>query len=255
MLADVVLRTTGRMSLMPDYENAIVTPLDTVENQERYRLYSQPEVVQVLKGLAKKPEIITAYFDDYDRHILTAVMGVLPEKGRLILDYGPDDTLNRFAAHAERLICVTKQDRIDIRFECGTLKPTRYEGHPAFETVLPRSVLRLQRRNYFRVPTLVTKPVVCSLVVDEATSYELAAVDISLGGVGLIDPDESLDCERGDIFPDSVIDLPDVGRFNVEIEVRNFGRYVLGDGRVVRRIGVAFGSLSSTTELQIQRLH
>ena len=60
---------------MPDYTNAQKTAIDSIEDHDRYLLRSEAEIRGQLLKLAKKPDIITAYFNNGSNFILTAVLG------------------------------------------------------------------------------------------------------------------------------------------------------------------------------------
>lgn len=239
---------------MPDYDSAVVTPLDKVEDLEQYRLYGKPEIAQVLKSLSKRPEIVTAYLDEDDLSgLLTAVVDVVPKAGYFILDQGPDATLNRAALNTRRLICVAKQGSVDVRFECGPLQAVEYDGHPAFKAPLPDWVLRLQRREYFRVATLLTSPVSCEVDAgpDGVLTYSVA--DLSLGGIGMVDSEQKIELSPGQVLAGCQLVLPEFGAFKVDLEVRSVFPYTLRNGDVGRRIGLAFVGLSNDKQSLVQR--
>jgi flagellar brake protein len=238
----------GNREPMAEHDNPEITRLQALAELDRFRLYARADILQILRGLAKKPEIVTAYFGGGQEYLLTAVVGVQPQEGRLILDCGADELVNRKAQRTERFLCVAKQDRIDIRFECGPLSLISHGGYPAFITALPEWVQRLQRREYFRVRTLITNPVLCRI---DGVDYPV--VDISLGGIGMLDERQQLNCAVGERFHGCRITLPDFGEFPVELEVRNVSTRQLRPGNTGNRLGLAFVGFPRDKQNLVQR--
>lgn len=240
---------------MPDYESAERTPINNIEEQERYLIHSRLEIQRVLNELRKRPDIITAYFNQGKEYLLTAVLDVLPDRDLVVLDYGPDEKQNQRALDGGRLVCVTKHDNIDIKFTCDDLKRARYQGGQVFAAPLPASLYRLQRREYFRVSMPSVNPVLCEIPREgEEEPLALPLVDLSVGGVGLLDREQRLDTETRAPLPGCRIELPGFGALHCDLEVRNIVPLPGRDGRgKARRIGCAFGSLSMDQHVMVQR--
>ena len=238
---------------MADFEGSVLTPLDALESTEEYRLYARQEIIQVLKGLAKKPEVVTAYLDGQaERCVFIQVLEVQSKEGRVIFDCGSSSTEERELRQASRLICMSKHDRVDINFECGPLSPASHEGHSAYAADLPGWVVRMQRREFFRVATLVAAPVRCAVECGaEACRFEV--LDISMGGIGMMDREQAAELAVGDELRGCVLELPDFGQAEIDLEVRNLIPYTRSTGESGRRIGLAYLSLTNTTQGLLQR--
>ncbi len=68
---------------------------DGVADLERFRVDSRAEIVRVLNDLTRTLQLITVYFNEGRDFILTSALRLDDENNRLVLDYGPDDTLNQ----------------------------------------------------------------------------------------------------------------------------------------------------------------
>jgi len=237
---------------MADYDNEQKTELFSVEDHEKYLIYSRTEISRVLNELSKRPDIITAYFNGGKEYLLTAVLAVLPDRELVVLDYGPDERTNRRVLDAERLICVTKHNNIDIRFNCTTPQRAKFQEKQAFAAPIPESLFRLQRREFFRVSTPITSPVVLQIPQEEGTLLELNVADLSCGGLGLLDPDGMLPAEPLTELKGCVLFLPDE-TLTLDLQIRNRIRHTLRDGRQVTRIGCAFVNLPLNQNAVIQR--
>ena len=223
--------------------------------QEEFLLREPAEIVGVLNQLARRPEIVTAYFDAGRRHLITAVLAADVRREELLLDVGPDERINRLALDADRLVCIAKHQRVSIKFACGPLARLEHDGRPAFHSPLPDSLYRLQRREYFRVTTPVAMPVCCRIPDpgESSRGHVFRAVDLSAGGVGLLDYKMALRLEPRDRIPGAELQIPDAGAFPVDLEVRNISRHVHQDGQEGRRIGMAFLHLSPEHAGVVQR--
>jgi flagellar brake protein len=230
-------------------------PSRASREQERFMLRRPGEIVTVLNQLAKRPEIITAYFDAGRRHLITAVLAVQPESQSLILDMGPNESINRLVVQTPRVICLTKHQSVSVKFPCGPLRLTEFNEQPAFLTALPEMVYRLQRREFFRVPTPVTSPVLCRLhgQGQHTDVNEFRAVDLSVGGLGLVDLDMTLRFEPRARINVAELVLPGSEVIQVQLELRNISRHIQRDGRVGRRLGLAFIGLQPRHATTIQR--
>ncbi len=236
---------------MPDYTNAEKTELSVPYEQEQYVLRSRPDIIHVLRELSRKPDIITGYFNEGSSYLLTAVLGVLPDRDLVVLDHGPDDTVNQWATAADRIICVTKHDNVTIRFAISDLKRAKFQQQPVFAAPLPDGVFRLQRREFFRVPAPMLNPIVCR-VSEENHDWDLEAVDISIGGIGLIDRSLQFQVDPPRTIEGCVLKLPEQD-LAIDVEIRYWSKFRLRDGREVRRIGCAFRGVTPDKNVVLQR--
>lgn len=229
------------------------TELSEVEEHEKYLLYSRTAIINVLSELSKRPDIITAYFNNGREYLLTAVLTVLPERDLVVLDYGADEKLNQRILAADRVVCVTKHDNISIKFSCAGVQRAKYQDRQAFAALLPETLFRLQRREFFRVTTPIFNPLKCWIQMPAAREQELNIVDISCGGLGLADPFCQFEPEVGSILRECRIELAEFGMITCDLEVRNSFLQPQSDGSKMRRLGCAFVNLPLDKNALIQR--
>ena len=82
---------------------------------------------------------------------------------------------------------------------------------------------------------------------------KFSLVDISCGGVAILDDQHALNIAVGTRYNDCEVDLPGVGLLAVNLEIRNSQDLTLLNGRTTRRVGCAFLNLSSRTLATVQR--
>lgn len=242
---------TGSKSAKP-VAHALLEPTDYTQ----FQLRTRNEIIFILRGLLASTDHLTIYFNEGQDFLLSAVIQVDDEG--LVLDYGGNMEANARALAAERLFCVTTHDKIRIQFALRGLRQIVYEGRPAFRAALPESVLRLQRREYYRLTTPIAHPIKCQIPVMKegglcTTVMEANVVDISGGGLAMMVPPVGLIFSSGDVFENCRIELPDVGVVITTLEVRNVFDVTLRTGSQVARAGCQFANLPGPMLTLIQR--
>ncbi len=230
-------------------------PLLEPGEYSQYLLHGKGEILFVLRSLLASSDRITVYFNEGRDFFLTAVIAV--DDDGLTLDYGSTAETNARALKAEKLFCVTQHEKVRVQFLLRGLHEIEFEGRPAFRADLPDSVLRLQRREYYRLTTPIVNPIKCEIPVVRAdgSTVTVAAniVDISGGGVAIVVPPADEPFEPEMRFPNCRIDLPEVGTLVVTLLVRNVFEITLRSGARVRRAGCQFVQLPGTMLTLVQR--
>lgn len=232
--------------------------LDNGDIYAKYMLYSRAEILFVLRSLLKKTCMTTVYFDNGRSFFLTALLDIDERTGRLLFDTGSDAAINARALKADKLLCTALLDKVKIQFSLSGLQSAEFTGRAAFRAQLPEAVLRLQRREYFRLDTPQGNPLICQARVPREdgseTALNLPLLDISGGGVGLSAPLEAESfIAPGLILPNCRIDFPEEGVLQVSLTVRNQFRVTARNGNQFLRIGCEFVDLPGNRLTMIQR--
>jgi len=236
-----------------------VSPLLAAENDEqldlaRFTLSTPVSVAHHLKGIVNAGQMLTVFSNHGKTFILTRLLEVDQRNGTLTFDWGGDAEANRQLLNSDRQVFVCAPEGVKTQFSAGRVQQVNYEGKPAFEVALPDEVIKLQRREFFRVPTRVSTPVECQIPAHASGPVVLPLFDISLGGVGLWLPDTSdAGYEIGTIFSGCQIDLKPLGVLVIDLEVRHHQPVLQRNGKQVLRLGCAFVGLSNATESLVQR--
>jgi c-di-GMP-binding flagellar brake protein YcgR len=225
------------------------------EDYSQYLLHSENEILFILRSLLARAARITVYFNQGKDFLLTAVVAVA-EDG-LVLDYGSNMDMNRRAEAAEKLLCVTNLDRVRIQFELRGVKQIDFAGRPAFAAALPDTLLRLQRREYYRLTTPIARPPKCRIPLARAdgtkATVDAIVVDISAGGLAVVVPPEGVAFEPGMEFPGCRVELPEVGILVATLVVKNRFEVTLPSGARVTRSGCQFADLPGSMLILVQR--
>ena len=229
-------------------------PLEAIEDDSRYLLHSRSEVIHSLRELITKGAIVTAYFNQGRQFILTALLTVLPDREAFLFDSGSNHELNEKIQSSDRVIFVTALQGVKIQFTAGKPKEVQYKGKDAFIADLPLQVLRLQRREFYRLELPGFAKAECTIPgSDGEKSITLTIHDISLGGLGLIASKQHNNYDIMQILDNCVIDLKESGKIKISLEIRNHVPITHKNGNVSVRIGCKFIAMTPAMETLIQR--
>lgn len=250
---------------MPDTESANAEDpqnapfeLEQSDMYSKYLLHSRTEILFVLRSMIKKNCLTSVYFDQGRSFLLTAILDVDERNRRFILDRGGDEDVNQKALLAPRLLCTANLEKVKIQFLLDGLQSVRHNGRMAFSAKIPETLLRLQRREYFRLETPQVNPILCQLKTKNENgvplTHELPLLDISGGGVCLMVPTSAEGLfPVGVTFTDARIELPEEGVIQTDLEVRNNFLITMRNGNQHLRVGCRFIDLPGNRLTMIQR--
>jgi c-di-GMP-binding flagellar brake protein YcgR len=220
---------------------------------ERFTVYARVEIIAVLRQILEHGVLVTAYCDGSESFAVTALLAVNPEFEEIVFDSASDQLAQRRLLAAESLTFVTFVNQVKLQFRTHAAQPNLFEGKPAFRVRLPEAMLRLQRRDAFRVRTPLARPAHCLVPYSEdGKQYEkLRMIDISVGGMALLTYPEKFDLAAGSTIEACFLDLPGVGSVGVGVRVRHID--VLPRDQNARRVGCEFVSLAPQARMMLQR--
>ncbi len=227
-------------------------PLD--ENQ--YTVSARLEISQILNGIMRQKALITAS-PGGDDFFLTSIVAIDDKRGCVTLECGRQQQQVQNVLKKQRLHCATTLDKVRIEFTCEGLEMAGNDSEPAFRTPLPRELLRLQRREHFRIPVPLGTPVKCTLSAIDgpnpgSASVELTLHDISCGGLAVITPPSLFTPDLG-VKYNCVIALPGTAGVRAVVQARNAFMITLANGKTSQRSGFAFVRPAESLLATIQR--
>ncbi|WP_265948195.1 flagellar brake protein [Dechloromonas sp. A34] len=237
---------------IPDFE------IDHPEVFGQFLLSNPREVNFYLNLLAKRRCILTAYIDGGHQFFLTSIVGIDEANDSFFLDPSNGSESNTDAQAARQITLVTNLDRVKIQLRLSPLVTAIHQGQSVLSAPIPPSILRLQRREFFRLEPPLASPILCKLAIGEANggleTFELTLSDISGGGVCLIGPTESAgQFARDTLFQQCRLDIPGEGVIQVNLRVRKTVEISDRNGQHSLRIGCEFVSLPGTRLAFIER--
>jgi c-di-GMP-binding flagellar brake protein YcgR len=229
-------------------------PLPDAPEFEQYQIYSRTEIIGLLREIIRRRVLVTIHFGGGAQFIVTNLLAVNPDFEELVFDCGAESAGNKALARANRFTIVTFVNHVKIQFSGQHMEETAYEGTPALRMRVPDSILRFQRREYFRTP-VSGKPVMCRIPPQDkdGKAMEVRIVDIGCGGIALLGPVDDRKLETGTILSNCRIDLPEIGIVTTSIEIRNIAELSTPTGIKQRRWGCRFANLPGAMVTMIQR--
>lgn len=225
------------------------------DKYSQYLLTGRNEMFAVCRGLADHVSLISMIFNGGHDMVLTTLIS-WGENG-LLLDFGASEEMNQAALKAEKLFCSAQLDKVEIQFILRGVKRVVVDGRPTFHAPLPESILRLQRREYFRLLTPIVNPLRCKMRCLDANGAPLSlssqVVDISVGGACLAGLPADLPLDTDTQFADCVIDLPEGGAVVANLQLRWLADVVSRSGVPSKRAGFEFLRLPHAKSTLIQR--
>lgn len=212
-------------------------------DESPYLLHARMDIVAVLRDVARARTLVTVHFGAGHEALLTPLLGVETSTGELLFDCSGSETMNGSVRQARKLLFYGLHDKVRIRFNTGAARQIKWEGRDSFAVKLPESLLRLQRRELYRVTAPVTRPIRCVIPVEEndrTRSVETRLHDISQGGVALIARVGDYAFEPGMKFPNCRIVLPDAGNAVVMLEIVHVKEEKLLNDKSVLKIGCKY---------------
>ena len=222
------------------------------EDYERCTLSGRREVLFQLRSLVRHNQRVFVTFDEGRQSFLTVLIGLSEPDDYLYFDISGSEETNRAFLKAERCQFSCDIEGIRLQFSAKQARITRFDGEDVFAVVLPCSLLRLQRREAYRLQLPSSKPYICRIHRGTPEEKALPLYDISIGGIG-VEVSERLDYEPLEKLESCWLDLRDAGMLNVTLEVRYLMEKESRSGKTFWHMGCMFLKLSALDETHIQR--
>ncbi|MCL2161555.1 MAG: flagellar brake protein [Betaproteobacteria bacterium] len=232
---------------------------------EEFLLRGRRQILQLLQELIGNHALISVHLFPGGLSFLSTIVTLSEDEEWIFLDASPNETIHRRCLQAERLLCVTQLNKIRIQFRLHNGMEIPFEGHATLAAPIPEEILRLQRRDAFRLQVPLSHDLKCILPVQKhehdpqsdhgppwKRGVEVSVIDISAGGLSLEAPVNKITPIVGDQINGCRLKLPK-NLIAVNLEIRNHGRRILGNGKEMLRLGCSFIGLPTQAANQIQR--
>jgi c-di-GMP-binding flagellar brake protein YcgR len=227
-----------------------------IEKWHDYEVASRREIVALLRQISEKNQLVRLLIKGESDVCMTSLLHVDPDSDTLILDRSINREQNDRIVAAPKVMCETSLDKIRILFRLEDLSAIQFEGSGALRAAIPPTLIRLQRREYYRMPTPVTNPVRVTIPMPAEMGGGVAVfplADISCGGVAVLDSKLQLSTTIGDNYPNCRIELPEIGPVTTTLQIRNSQDVELLNNKTNRRIGCEFVDISRGSMAGVQR--
>ncbi|TWI64599.1 c-di-GMP-binding flagellar brake protein YcgR [Pseudoduganella lurida] len=226
------------------------------ENWHDFEVGSRREIIALLRGIAEKKQGVLVAPQEGEEIAVTTLLEVDGDAGTLLLDQPADAAQVQRLLGSSTLSFETSLDKVRIFFGGGRLQPVLHNGLPALKMAVPDSLIRLQRREYYRMATPLTNPVRITIPMPAELGggqgvFPLA--DISVGGIAILDNQFLLGDTIGKNYVECRIELPDLGNVTTSLQIRNTHDITLLNNKTNRRLGCQFIDMGRGAAAAVQR--
>lgn len=231
-----------------------IAQLSEAEIEERFHVTGTRPVAFLLAGFARENQQFSIYFQSGQEMFLTTVLAVKPDKGLFIFDCSGSAETNRRLMGSERNVFVGRPGGIRVQFSTGKVSELLYGGSKAFAVALPKYIVRLQRRDFFRIATPRAKPLQFFGRLPGGALLKQPAHDISVAGIGLSAARLPDGLVPGQLLENCRFSLPEDERdLLFSATVSHLSELEARSGIRQWRLGLQFNKLPTADENCIQR--
>ena len=160
-----------------------IAQLSESEIEDQFHIVGNRALAFTLDGYVRNGAQFSVNFGD--QMYLTRLLQVLPDQGVLIFDCSGSETINRQLLASTRCSFVGRPEGIHVQFMGNDISEAAFMGGRAFSVDLPVRMIRLQRRESFRIETPRVRPLVFYGRLPGNVGLDFSAHDLSVEGVGL----------------------------------------------------------------------
>ena len=209
-------------------------------------------VAAVLRAVASTRARAVVYLEG-GTFLHTSILGVEPPA--FYFEKGSDARLDDQLLTARELTLVTADRTVPVQFTVAAVEAASFEGAGAFRAAMPERLLRLQRRDFYRLARSGLNGVMRLQVVpahDPANLVQPVVIDLSCGGMSFDLPIASAVLADGSRHT-CTLEFPGLGRIETVMYVCTSREIAMENGVRGRRYGVEFLNLEPKCVALIQR--
>lgn len=220
-----------------------------------FAIQNPKQIISHLSLLVKNKCLLSARFGPNNESYITTLLGIDEKNNTVVLDYGSKEDLNQRILNAGKVTFDTDFNGIKVSFIGIGLKKITHKGESAFSMASPKSLYWMQRREYYRVKSPLSKPSYCQLIVDDRKPVNLKLYDISLAGFAMLNVSKEVSdlLIPGTSFTQCKLILSDAGEGIISFEI--CAKYIINPDKVqkIQKIGCRFIKITRPVEEVIQR--
>lgn len=231
---------------------SVMSQFNSDEDLERCTLSGRREILFQLRSLIRQNARVSVSFDEGRQSFLTVLIAVADDESHVYFDIGGSEETNTAFMKSERCQFAAVVEGIRLQFSARRAKKMQVKGEQVFAIPLPKTLIRLQRRDAFRLQLPSSRPFLCLIRKGSPEEASLPLYDISVGGLG-IHINEQHQYESMELLENCWLDLRDAGMLAVTLEVRYVMSKESRAGKPLWHMGCRFIKLPAASETIIQR--
>jgi flagellar brake protein len=232
-------------------QNTSIAPERDQKLLEEFSLSAEPTVRKLLNTIEADEHELYVYLQSDHSHFVTEILSIDWKAGLMWLGTPYEKSLSANCNASTAYVMVSFPDGVKVQFAGIGILQSEYQGADALRIAIPKTIVRLQRRNYFRVMADEELNSQVKLEIP-AVQGQASLIDISLAGIGFTIETVASQHQRGDILKDVRLTLADgEGSMLVELEVRNIK--AMTDNPDMVQLGCEMKMLEKGSERRLQR--
>ena len=232
-----------------------------MEYESPFLIDSPEKIISKLYILFKNKCLLTAYFGDNDDSFITTILDIDIKNNLLIFYHSPKEDAIEQLLNSSKITFKTECLGVEVVFDTIKLAKIQHQGVSAFAVPIPASILWMERREFYRVKSPVSKSSYCQLTLKDQEPINFKLYDISLAGFSILA--ESKEVSDLSKTPDPMVlytsfeqcklILADTGEGTISFEIRS--KYIINPENLNRmeKIGCKFTRITPAFENTIQR--
>jgi len=231
---------------------------DDIANFAPYLVHSRMEVASLFYTLVKEKPLVSMLINHGSEAVVTSILHFDDKKNVVIVDGAPNEELNKRIVSSDSVSFESSLDNIRILFFSSHVKTCIFNESPALSFKLPETLVRLQRRDFYRVKTPILNPIKCTIQIPDRSGKVSKTVcanvqNISAGGLSLADDQKALDSTQGRRFSNCRIDIPGSTPIVVTLQVKSSQEITFANGKSILVVGCMFVDMPNNVLSLVQR--
>ena len=232
-------------------ESTSIAPESDQKLLEEFRLSSLPTVRKLLNTIEEDEHELYVYLQQNNTQFVTEILNIDWTTNLIWLGTPYEKSLSMNCNSDTSYTMVSFPDGVKVQFSGMGILQSQYQNADALRIAIPKSLVRLQRRNYFRVMADEELNAQVKLEIPGAQG-KVFLIDISLAGCGFSMQGIPNQYQIGEVLKDVRMTLPDgIGSMLVELTVRNLKPLTDSPNQI--QIGCEMKTLERGAERRMQR--
>jgi c-di-GMP-binding flagellar brake protein YcgR len=159
-----------------------------MDNIAAYLVRNQKQIFKYLIMLEEERCLISVVFGEEEKDtFLTAIMDIDEKNKTMTIDCGPKEYLNKKLLDSAVIKYSSRYKGVDVFFKGRKITKAGKLSNPEFTIPIPGSIYWIQRRDFFRVKSPLSKNSYCRIYFkDPETEFDFKIHDLSVNGFSIL---------------------------------------------------------------------
>ena len=230
----------------------VIQPARYINHNTSSRIESKDEIEGFLTRLYEKHLLLAVYINQWPTTYGSVILEINRDHEYFVLDeLHPRNSISSSLLD-QRLVIETQLDGILLQFPCAINAISEKDGVEYYRINYPGYIYHHQRREDYRVPISITKPLPACLATETDITLHAELRNLSLGGFcAKVTSPMANKLNIGDEIPTCIIKIPGSKQIVGSLEIVR-----MEETRPMKnvRIGVRFTRLSNTDRMELSKI-